>query len=438
VTARQPRHAQPSVLAGLRWSSATQWVCFALLVALGLGILATVDAPAHPAAARAAAPPAAVTTDDSTGQVDADAPFAEQPPAGVSIAPTPTTFFRPPAGLLNNTQASSLAADGIPTTALLAYQQAADREALLHPACGLPWPLLAGIGRAESNHGRFAGAVLHSDGVSIPRIIGIPLNGNGTARILDTDNGILDGDAIFDRAVGPMQFIPSTWEAFGVDANDDGLVDPFNIFDAAAGAAKYLCAAGGNLRTLAGQLRAVRVYNDSDAYITLVLQLEAIYASGVPGLTVPVVPTDPTPSPPHVNLPPVNPGPPLGVPPKKPKPKPKPPTKSPSPSRTRTTPNTPGSSSATATEAPCSTPSPTSSTSASDTASPTASTTTSATPSPSPTGTDCPTPTPTPTDSTTDTATPTPSDSSTTPEAPTSSGSTSASSPGDPGTTTSG
>src|SRR5437764_60980 len=83
----------------------------------------------------------------------------------------------------------------------------------------------------------FAGAVLHSDGLSTPRVIGIALNGNGTALIRDTDGGRLDGDTVYDRAVGPMQFIPSTWAGWSVDANGDGRADPFNIFDAAAAAA---------------------------------------------------------------------------------------------------------------------------------------------------------------------------------------------------------
>jgi membrane-bound lytic murein transglycosylase B len=404
VTARQPQHAQPSVLAGLRWSSATQWISFALLVALGIGVLATVDAPAHPAAAAGApVPPAIVTSADSSGQLGSDGPLAEQPPGAVSLEPISSTVISPPPAGLVNTQASLLAADGIPTTALQAYQQAADRERLLSPTCGLTWPLIAGIGRAESDHGRFAGAVLHTDGISTPRVIGIPLNGVGTALIPDTDGGRLDGDTVYDRAVGPMQFIPSTWAGYGVDANADGFADPFNIFDAAAATAKYLCSTGGDLTTLAGQMSAVRVYNDSDAYITEVLQLEAIYASGVPGLTVPVVPADPHPAPPQVIVPVANPGPPLGIPPK---PKPKPTTKSsPTPSApsshstTPSSPSTPPSSQpSTPTPTPCPTPTDTTSTSVTPSSSAT---------SPSPTGTDCPTPTPTPSVSTSDTVTPT-------------------------------
>ncbi|MDP9093578.1 MAG: lytic transglycosylase domain-containing protein, partial [Actinomycetota bacterium] len=195
-----------------------------------------------------------------------------------------------PVGTVVKGEASALAADGIPTTALLAYQQAANEEQLVNPGCGLSWPLLAGIGRVESDHARFGGATLYTDGVSLPKIIGIALNGHGTALILDTDHGVLDGDTVYDHAVGPMQFIPSTWAQYGVDGNHDGTIDPFNIYDAALTAARYLCAAGGNLTTLAGQTTAVLTYNHSDAYVALVLSVEAVYAQGVPGLTVPVLP----------------------------------------------------------------------------------------------------------------------------------------------------
>jgi membrane-bound lytic murein transglycosylase B len=108
---------------------------------------------------------------------------------------------------------SALAADGIPRTALDAYENAAKRAGAQYPNCHLPWPLLAGIGRVESDHGRFAGAVLYSDGTSSHPILGIPLDGSRSATITDTDRGALDGDKVYDRAVGPMQFIPSTWSA---------------------------------------------------------------------------------------------------------------------------------------------------------------------------------------------------------------------------------
>ena len=184
---------------------------------------------------------------------------------------------------------TGLAANGIPNVALNAYRVAAARMASAEPSCGIDWSLLAGIGRVESNHGRFRGATLNSDGTSSPRIMGPPLNGVQFAFIRDTDGGSWDGDSSYDRAVGPMQFIPATWRAYGIDADGTGSADPFNINDAALGAANYLCRSGGNLRTDAGQRKAVMAYNHSDSYVNEVLALARAYASGIPVADIPLV-----------------------------------------------------------------------------------------------------------------------------------------------------
>ena len=55
------------------------------------------------------------------------------------------------------------------------------------------------------------GNSLSAEGLAQPGIYGAPLDGNGVAKISDTDNGPLDKDTVWDRAVGPMQFIPGTW-----------------------------------------------------------------------------------------------------------------------------------------------------------------------------------------------------------------------------------
>jgi hypothetical protein len=170
-------------------------------------------------------------------------------------------------------------AGGIPSVALDAYQRAAGSA----PAdCGITWELLAAIGRVESNHGRYGGASLDSDGRMNRPILGLRLNGGTTARITDTDDGQLDGDTQFDRAVGPMQFIPGTWAAYGRDGNADSRRDPQNVYDAAAAAASYLCAAGRDLSDLAGRQRAVFAYNHSSAYVSNVLALAAQYADQNP------------------------------------------------------------------------------------------------------------------------------------------------------------
>jgi hypothetical protein len=68
-------------------------------------------------------------------------------------------------------------------------------------------------------------------------------------------------------AVGWMQFLPSTWRAYGVDANNDGRKDPYNPVDAICAAARYLKAAGGQ-EDLA---RAIFAYNHADWYVDEVL-----------------------------------------------------------------------------------------------------------------------------------------------------------------------
>ncbi|MGW7531125.1 lytic murein transglycosylase [Amycolatopsis sp. NPDC054798] len=173
-------------------------------------------------------------------------------------------------------------ATGIPATALAAYTNAASVLARRDSSCGLPWSILAGIGRVESNHGRFGGATLSADGYPSPPIRGIPLDGRpGVALIRATDGGTWTGDPVFERAVGPMQFLPSTWRAVAADGNGDGAADPNNIYDAALGAGDYLCSGGGDLRAAAGARAAVFRYNHSESYVDTVLALARDYEHGI-------------------------------------------------------------------------------------------------------------------------------------------------------------
>jgi membrane-bound lytic murein transglycosylase B len=303
-----PQHARPSVLTPSRRCIVGTAAAVVAGAAVICGAAVAGGSPAPHVKTRAAA----VLDQRLVPSDDAGHPGPDSTQRGsvATVAPASPPEFADVAAV------SNLAASGIPSTALAAYQNAAAREAVLRPSCGLTWPLLAGIGRVESNHGRFAGAVLHTDGVSTPPIIGIPLNGNGTALIRDTDGGRLDGDVVYDRAVGPMQFIPSTWAGWGVDANQDGVRDPFNIFDAAAASADYLCAAGRDLTTADGQVAAILSYNHSYDYVDMVMGLEKEYAAGV-GAIVPVLPAASTPheGPPSTppTLPPVDPGKPRGT-----------------------------------------------------------------------------------------------------------------------------
>ncbi len=175
----------------------------------------------------------------------------------------------------------SASTNGIPAAALAAYQRAAQVIGTADPSCKLEWPLVAAIGRVESDHGRYGGNVLTAEGVSRPGIYGIPLDGtNGTQKISDTDAGQYDRDKTYDRAVGAMQFIPSTWSVVGVDGDGDGKRNPQDIDDSALATAVYLCSGDENLSTRPGQEAAVYRYNHSDDYVNLVLSIMNAYASG--------------------------------------------------------------------------------------------------------------------------------------------------------------
>ncbi|MBV8933713.1 MAG: lytic murein transglycosylase [Kutzneria sp.] len=155
----------------------------------------------------------------------------------------------------------------IPRRALRAYASADLAMREIAPNCHLSWTMLAGIGRIESNHGRFAGALLADNGTETRPVIGIPLDGSaGIENVPDTDHGALDGDTVHDRAVGPMQFLPGTWRGWASDGNGDGTADPQNVDDAALTAGRYLCAGGKDLATGHGWWSAVLSYNDSLDY----------------------------------------------------------------------------------------------------------------------------------------------------------------------------
>ncbi len=104
----------------------------------------------------------------------------------------------------------------------------------IYQACGtqygIPWQVLAGINRIETDF--------------------------GTNLNVSTAG-----------AVGWMQFLPSTWKAYGVDANGDGRADPYNPVDAICAAARYLRAAGGDKDIR----RGIFAYNHADWYVDEVL-----------------------------------------------------------------------------------------------------------------------------------------------------------------------
>jgi hypothetical protein len=174
---------------------------------------------------------------------------------------------------------------GIPSAALEAYKRAEQLEAVRNPNCHLDWPLLAGIGRIESNHAR--GGAVDAAGNTLAPILGPVLDGSGGfAAVPDTDHGVWDGNTQWDRAVGPMQFIPQTWQQYAAisNAKSFGSANPNNIYDSAYAAANYLCAGGGDLRDPAARSAAVYGYNHSDAYVANVLAWATSYATGVAAL----------------------------------------------------------------------------------------------------------------------------------------------------------
>lgn len=174
-------------------------------------------------------------------------------------------------------QASEDAVADIPALLLPIYIEAAE-------TCpGLPWTVIAGIGKVESNHGRYGGAAITADGTIVPPIIGIPLNGtNNTRAIPDTDNGVYDGDTIWDRAVGPFQFIPTSWAIFGRDGNGDGIKDPNNVYDAIPAAVAHLCPNG----QITDIEAAIFSYNHSSAYVEDVLAWADLYTGAVSGVPI--------------------------------------------------------------------------------------------------------------------------------------------------------
>lgn len=155
----------------------------------------------------------------------------------------------------------------IPTVAMQAYGYAQLVVAQTQPNCRLRWTTLAGIGKIESDHGRARGASLQPDGHALPPIIGPALDGTHDNQLIrDTDSGRLDGDRTYDHAVGPMQFLPGTWQLYQVDADGDGTADPNDINDAALAAANYLCSGGRDLSTPAGWWPAILSYNAIQQY----------------------------------------------------------------------------------------------------------------------------------------------------------------------------
>jgi soluble lytic murein transglycosylase-like protein len=177
----------------------------------------------HPAPAAGGTSPASANS-TTANNVHAPAPSALTPP------PLPSALGSPLAGGVPDFFIANFPMPPF----LLPIYQAAGR------AYGIPWRVLAAINEVETDYGR-----------------DLSISSAG--------------------AEGWMQFLPSSWAQYGVDANGDGYADPYNPADAIFAAARYLRAAGGrhNIR------EAIFAYNHSQSYVASVL-LRAQLLRGTP------------------------------------------------------------------------------------------------------------------------------------------------------------
>jgi murein DD-endopeptidase MepM/ murein hydrolase activator NlpD len=125
---------------------------------------------------------------------------------------------------------------------VLSYNQLRDLWQRAGAAYGVPWQVLGAINKVESNFGQNMG----------PSSAG---------------------------AVGWMQFMPSTWERWGTDADGNGVANPWHPEDAVYSAARYLAAAGAHTDIS----RAVFAYNHAQWYVDEILSLAADLGSGDAG-----------------------------------------------------------------------------------------------------------------------------------------------------------
>ncbi|MCP2235880.1 hypothetical protein LY41_001699 [Prauserella halophila] len=178
---------------------------------------------------------------------------------------------------------------GIPARAAAAYGRAEMWLRGDRPDCHLSWSTLAAIGQVESRHGAAGGdRGIGIDGRPATRIVGPPLDGSqGRAQVRDTDRGEIDGDSTWDRAVGPMRFLPAQWQRWGERATGDGGgPDPQDIDDAALTAGRYLCADGRDLDTAGDWWKAVDGFRGPaapDGYARRIVERADVYAGQAPG-----------------------------------------------------------------------------------------------------------------------------------------------------------
>src|SRR5262249_4311129 len=147
------------------------------------------------------------------------------------------------------------------------------------------------------------GGRVDASGRTIGRILGPALDGtHGLARVPDSDGGELDTDRVWDRAVGPMQLLPSVWRRDAADRGGGGSAGPRDVVGAALTAGRFLCAGGTDLEVPDAQAAAVLRYRRSTSYLAAVRSWSAGYTVGARSVPVAVpvpvpVPTPVTPAP---------------------------------------------------------------------------------------------------------------------------------------------
>lgn len=167
----------------------------------------------------------------------------------------------------------------IPARALQGYAEAALAEGQTDPGCHLAWNTLAGVGDIESGHGTHGGAHIDpATGNVVGTILGPALDGAGGTQAIPNTDPALDGPGPWARAVGPLQFLPSTWKDYGISATAGKTPNPNNVDDAALTAAHYLCAAGGDLSKAAGWTKAIEAFNHDSSYLDEVRDAANQYA----------------------------------------------------------------------------------------------------------------------------------------------------------------
>ncbi|WP_241987119.1 lytic murein transglycosylase [Cryobacterium sp. Sr3] len=263
------KHRGTPMIATVAGLSVVGWLVFGWLVP-------GFQAPEGVRASLAPAASAVITT--VPPEVARSLPAAEPAPATLAL-PTVTPPIDGNAALADPAWATRVAqAAGIPVRALLGCAGASLALAAEQPGCHLGWSTLAALGNVESGHGSHDGSALGADGAARPGIFGPALDGSAFAAMSDTDRGVWDGSTEWDRAVGPLQFIPATWQRWGADGNGDGVDDPQQIDDAALAAGRYLCHYG-ELSRPDRWRAAVFAYNHVESYVNTVAATANTYAA---------------------------------------------------------------------------------------------------------------------------------------------------------------